>query len=149
VTSCKIRDRNGCTGTGPAASLFAFLLLIIILPLLHTHLSPPSEVCDSPDHAAHYHILALQVWGFIYDLAVGRVRNKEVSLSITGLSNIYFVAFVEPLLRNDREIVGYTRAVSGQRLGEHVLAAADTNGTIEELCFLCGPCRDIITKGQG
>jgi len=25
--------------------------------LLHTHLSPPHEVCDSPDQAAHYHTL--------------------------------------------------------------------------------------------
>jgi hypothetical protein len=24
--------------------------------LLHTHLSPPHEVCDSPEQAAHYHI---------------------------------------------------------------------------------------------
>jgi hypothetical protein len=44
---------------------------------------------------------------------------------------------------------GYTRAVFGQWLGEHVPAAADTNATIEELCFLCGPCRDVISKGQG
>jgi hypothetical protein len=31
--------------------------LIIIPPLLHTHLSPPHEVCDSPDQAEHYHTL--------------------------------------------------------------------------------------------
>jgi hypothetical protein len=29
----------------------AFSQLIIILPLFHTHLSQPSEVGDSPDHA--------------------------------------------------------------------------------------------------
>jgi hypothetical protein len=29
----------------------------IILPLLHTHLSPPHEVCESSDHAAHDHTL--------------------------------------------------------------------------------------------
>jgi hypothetical protein len=29
----------------------------IIPPLLHTHLSPPYEVCNSPDQAAHYHTL--------------------------------------------------------------------------------------------
>jgi hypothetical protein len=33
--------------------------LIIIPPLLHTHLSLPPEVYDSPDHAAQYHILSL------------------------------------------------------------------------------------------
>jgi hypothetical protein len=43
---------------------------------------------------------------------------------------------------------GYTTAFSGQRLGEHVAAAADRNATVEELCFICGPCRDIISKVQ-
>jgi hypothetical protein len=38
---------------------------------------------------------------------------------------------VEPLLRNDTGIGRNTRAVSGQRLGKHVPAAADTNTTIE------------------
>jgi hypothetical protein len=37
---------------------------------------------------------------------------------------------VEPLLCNDREMDGYTRAVSGQRLGKHVPAATDTNATM-------------------
>jgi hypothetical protein len=39
---------------------------------------------------------------------------------------------------------GYARAVSKQRLGKHVPAETDTNATIEELCFLCGPCGDVI-----
>jgi hypothetical protein len=34
-----------------------FPLLVIITPLLHTNLSPPHEVCNSPDQAAHYHTL--------------------------------------------------------------------------------------------
>jgi hypothetical protein len=34
-----------------------FFLLIIIPPLLRTHLSPSHEVGDSPDQAAHYHTL--------------------------------------------------------------------------------------------
>jgi hypothetical protein len=29
----------------------------IIPPQLHNHLSPPHEVCDIPDQAAHYNIL--------------------------------------------------------------------------------------------
>jgi hypothetical protein len=29
----------------------------IIPPLLHIHVSPPHEVCDSSDQAAHYHHL--------------------------------------------------------------------------------------------
>jgi hypothetical protein len=53
------------------------------------------------------------------------------------------------MLCNDREMDGYTSSVSRQRLGKHVPAAKDTIATIEELCFLCGPCRDVISKGQG
>jgi hypothetical protein len=56
---------------------------------------------------------------------------------------------VEPLLCNNHDVGGYSRAVSWQRLGKHVPAATDTNATIEQLCFLCGPCRDVISKGQG
>jgi hypothetical protein len=36
----------------------------------------------------------------------------------------------------------------GERVDKHVPAATYINATIEELCFLCGPCRDIISKGQ-
>jgi hypothetical protein len=39
--------------------IFGFPLLLIIPPLLHNHLSPPPEVCDGPDQAAHYHIRGL------------------------------------------------------------------------------------------
>jgi hypothetical protein len=42
---------------------------------------------------------------------------------------------------------GYTRAVSGQRLGKHVPAAADAHSQ-EEQCFPHGPC-DVISEGQG
>jgi hypothetical protein len=52
------------------------------------------------------------------------------------------------LLCNDSEMDEYTGTVSGQRLGKHVPEATDTNATIEELCFLCGPFRDVISKGQ-
>jgi hypothetical protein len=37
--------------------LLGFSLLIIIPPSLHTHISPSSEVSNTPDQAAHYHIL--------------------------------------------------------------------------------------------
>jgi hypothetical protein len=36
-------------------------LIITIPPLLHTHLSQPHEVCDSPDQAAHYHTLGTKL----------------------------------------------------------------------------------------
>jgi hypothetical protein len=42
----------------------------------------------------------------------------------------------------------YTRAISGHRLVKHVPAATDPNYIIEELCFLCGPCRDVISQEQ-
>jgi hypothetical protein len=35
------------------------------------------------------------------------------------------------------------------RLGKQVPAATDTNAMKVELCFLCGPYRDVINKGQG
>jgi hypothetical protein len=38
-----------------------FPLLIIIPPLLPTNVSPPRQVRESPDNAAHYHSLGLQV----------------------------------------------------------------------------------------
>jgi hypothetical protein len=42
------------------------------------------------------------------------------------------------------------KTVSGQRLGKHVPATINTHVTIELLletgCFLCGPCRDVITR---
>jgi hypothetical protein len=33
---------------------FVFFALITISPSLHTHQSPPHEVCDSPDQAEHH-----------------------------------------------------------------------------------------------
>jgi hypothetical protein len=54
----------------------------------------------------------------------------------------------EPFLCNDREMRGYTRAVSGQRLGKQYPASTDTNITIEEPCFLCGQCGNVISKDK-
>jgi hypothetical protein len=45
VSACGIY--GGRSGTGQV-----FLPLTIIPPFLHTHLSPPHEVCDVPDQAA-------------------------------------------------------------------------------------------------
>jgi hypothetical protein len=56
VISCEIR--GGRSGTF-LTELLRFPLPISIPPLLHTHLSHPPAVCDSPDQAAHYHILSL------------------------------------------------------------------------------------------
>jgi hypothetical protein len=55
---------------------------------------------------------------------------------------------VEPLLCNDREMGGYTRAVSGQRLSKHVHAATNRRATtvvlLETGCLLRGPCRGVV-----
>jgi hypothetical protein len=41
-----------------AEEIFLQVFLAIIIPsLLHTHLSMPSLVCNSPDQAVHYHTL--------------------------------------------------------------------------------------------
>jgi hypothetical protein len=61
----------------------------------------------------------------------------------------------KPLLGNNRDnrrtvfSVVRAAAVSGQRLGKHVPMEMDTNATIEEQCFLCGPCQDDITRPFG
>jgi hypothetical protein len=33
-------------------------------------------------------------------------------------------------------------------LGSRFLIIQQLDATVEELCFLCGPCRDVISKGQ-
>jgi hypothetical protein len=56
VTSSAIHDGRSDSSRF-FSEFFGFPLLIFILPLLHTHLSPPHEVCDSLDQTAHYHTL--------------------------------------------------------------------------------------------
>jgi hypothetical protein len=48
-------QRGTVTGFSPISSVF--LQLVIIPSLLHTHLSPPHEVCDSSDEVTHCHTL--------------------------------------------------------------------------------------------
>jgi hypothetical protein len=68
---CDIHGGQSGIGTGFSPSFYNFPPLIIIPPLLHTHLSPLFEACDSPDQAAQHHILGLQVGGFISVPALG------------------------------------------------------------------------------
>jgi hypothetical protein len=56
VSSSEFRGRICDTGV-VFLRVLPFPPLITIPPLLHTHLSPPHAVCDSPDQAEHYHTL--------------------------------------------------------------------------------------------
>jgi hypothetical protein len=86
------------------------------------------------------------------------LRCSNVPLKGIDYGSAMFIVLqrVEPLLRNDREIGGYSRAVSRQRLGKHVPVARQqilNNATVglqqwKTECFLCRPCRDIISKGH-
>jgi hypothetical protein len=50
----------------------------IIPPLLHIHLSPPHEVCDSSDQAAHYHHLCPKLGASFLTRHFGWKQNKKV-----------------------------------------------------------------------
>jgi hypothetical protein len=39
--------------------------------------------------------------------------------------------------------------VSGKKFGKHVPVATNMHATTEERCFLCGPCREVITRRAG
>jgi hypothetical protein len=75
--------------------------------------------------------------------------NDRAIFYVFGAYNSSELWHEEQLLSNDREMGGYIRAVSGQRLGTHDPAATDTNAKIQELCVLYGPCQDVTSKGQG
>jgi hypothetical protein len=62
VTSYEIRGGRSGTQTDLPPDLLGLPLVIAIIPLIHTHLSQLSEACDTPNQAAHYHILGLFSW---------------------------------------------------------------------------------------
>jgi hypothetical protein len=47
-------------------------------------MSSPLVVCDSPEQAAHYHILS----GFISDPALGRLQNEDISYKNVNKVNL-------------------------------------------------------------
>jgi hypothetical protein len=55
-----------------------------------------------------------------------------------GVYALYAFWYVDPLLGNDQEISNYTTAVTRQR------SVNSNRGKI----FLCGPCRDVISKAS-
>jgi hypothetical protein len=58
---------------------------IIIRPLLHIHLSPPHEVCDSSNQAAHYHHLGPKLGASFLTRHFGWRQNKKVKKKLDRL----------------------------------------------------------------
>jgi hypothetical protein len=77
VTSCEIRRWKFGTETGFSQSYFDFNLLGIIPSLLYGHLSRPSAVWCSRDHAAHYHVLGFWVQNFCVCPGIWVLQNQE------------------------------------------------------------------------
>jgi hypothetical protein len=50
----------------------------IIPPLLHIHLSPPHEVCDYSDQAAHYHNLGPKLGASLLTRHIGWKQKWKV-----------------------------------------------------------------------
>jgi hypothetical protein len=75
----------------------------IIPPWLHSHLSPPHEVCDSSDLAAHYHHLGPKLGALFLTRHFGWKQNKKVKIMYQvfikfrkiGILRIYYI-FVVP-----------------------------------------------------
>jgi hypothetical protein len=55
-----------------------FPLQNIIPPLLHIHPSPPHEVCDCSDQAAHYHNLGPQLGASLLTRHIGWKQQQKV-----------------------------------------------------------------------
>jgi hypothetical protein len=62
-------------GFCPSSSVFP---ANIIPPLLHIQLSPPHEVCDSSDQAAHYHHLGPKLGASFLTRYFEWKQNKKV-----------------------------------------------------------------------
>jgi hypothetical protein len=62
----------------------------IIPPLLHIHLSPPHEVCDCSDQAAHYHNLGPQLGASLLTRHIGW-KQKHKEKKILNIYAYYFI----------------------------------------------------------
>jgi hypothetical protein len=58
------------------SAFFDFIFLAIIPPLLHTHLSPPYDVCDIPDQGTHCHTLGPKLRASSVTWYLARLRVK-------------------------------------------------------------------------
>jgi hypothetical protein len=63
----------------------------------------------------------------------------------TGLQR-YLLWHVDPSLGNDCEIISYTVTVARKWLSSDRMGIATDSKATEERCFLCGPCRDILSR---
>jgi hypothetical protein len=59
----------------PSSSVF--LLLVITPPLLHTQLTPPHDVCDSPEQATHYHTIGQKLTALSLTRHLVGLRPKQ------------------------------------------------------------------------
>jgi hypothetical protein len=77
------------------------------------------------------------------------IKTTTGSFQILSYSSlIIFIVLSVATQSRYREMDGYTRAVSGQRLGKHVPAATKRNngGTVGKGVFQRGPCRGVVIR---
>jgi hypothetical protein len=53
-----------------------------------------SEVCFTPDQAAHYHILALEVVGFVSKLSLGSLQTEGVEFPTCELFEFSDISWI-------------------------------------------------------
>jgi hypothetical protein len=93
-----VRGRS-MTGASFPPSLFGFSLLITIPPLLHTHISPPPEVRDDPNQAAHYHILGLLSLGLHRELRWSHSNKEYHLLGLHGVISQKMILFINTAMK--------------------------------------------------